>query len=74
MADVPRGERALDVLLQGRTAILIAHRLTTAMKSDRIVVIEDGRVVESGAPDALINAGGRFAAMHATWGEHATSS
>jgi ATP-binding cassette subfamily B protein len=67
-------ERALDVLLQGRTAILIAHRLTTAMKSDRIVVIEGGRVVESGAPQELISSGGRFAAMHETWTEHATES
>lgn len=65
-------ERALDVLLQGRTAILIAHRLTTAMKSDRIVVIEGGRIVESGAPDELIRSGGRFAAMHEAWTEHAT--
>jgi ATP-binding cassette subfamily B protein len=63
-------ERALDVLLQERTAILIAHRLTTAMKSDRIVVIDGGRVVESGRPEDLVEAGGRFAAMHRTWAEH----
>ena len=40
-------EAALDVLLQARTAVLIAHRLTTAMKADRIVVVDDGRIVET---------------------------
>jgi ATP-binding cassette subfamily B protein len=64
-------ERALDVLLQGRTAILIAHRLSTALKSDRIVVIEDGSIVESGPPEELLEADGRFAAMHSTWTAHA---
>lgn len=60
-------ERALDVVLQGRTAVLIAHRLSTAMRSDRVVVLEAGRVVEQGTPSALLADGGRFAAMHATW-------
>ena len=41
-------ERALDRLLEGRTAILIAHRLTTAMRADRIVVVDHGRIVEAG--------------------------
>jgi ATP-binding cassette subfamily B protein len=64
-------EHALDALLQERTAILIAHRLTTAMKSDRIVVIEDGRIAESGSPDELLSEGGRFAQMYDAWIEHA---
>ena len=42
-------EKALDVLLEARTAVLIAHRLTTAMRADRIVVIEDGALAEGGA-------------------------
>jgi ATP-binding cassette, subfamily B, bacterial len=58
----------VDVLLQGRTAILIAHRLTTDMKSERVVVIDAGHIVESGAPEQ--RAGGRFAAMHSTWTGH----
>src|SRR4029450_1988866 len=45
-------DTALDVLLEGRTAIIVAHRLSTAMKADRIVVIHDGRIVESGHPAA----------------------
>ncbi|MBO0732417.1 MAG: ABC transporter ATP-binding protein, partial [Acidimicrobiaceae bacterium] len=60
-------ERALDVLLEGRTAILIAHRLSTAQKADRIVVIDEGRIVEVGHHDELIEAGGRYAEMYATW-------
>jgi ATP-binding cassette subfamily B protein len=64
-------EAALDVLLAARTAILIAHRLTTAMKADRIVVVEDGRVVETGSHDELVERGGRYADMYATWISHA---
>jgi ATP-binding cassette, subfamily B, bacterial len=60
-------ETALDVLLEGRTAILIAHRLSTAMKADRIVVINEGRVVEIGAHEELVAAEGQYAAMYETW-------
>lgn len=63
-------EEALDVLLEGRTAILIAHRLATAMRADRIAVIHDGRVAELGTHDELVAAGGRYAAMVATWHRH----
>jgi ATP-binding cassette, subfamily B, bacterial len=63
-------EAALDVLLAQRTAVLIAHRLTTAMKADRIVVIDDGRVLESGSHDELVARGGRYAEMYATWTSH----
>jgi ATP-binding cassette, subfamily B, bacterial len=72
-------ENALDVLLEGRTAILIAHRLSTAMKADRIVVINEGRVVEIGAHDELVAADGQYAAMYETWahqgsaGEHSSA-
>ena len=63
-------EAALDVLLQTRTAVLIAHRLTTAMKADRIVVVDDGRIVERGSHAELVAQGGRYAGMYATWISH----
>ena len=63
-------EAALDVLLEARTAVLIAHRLTTAMKADRIVVVDDGRIVESGPHDQLVADGGRYAEMYETWTSH----
>jgi ATP-binding cassette subfamily B protein len=63
-------ERALDAVLDGRTAILIAHRLATAMRADRIAVVHDGRVVELGSHDQLVGLDGRYAAMYATWLRH----
>jgi ATP-binding cassette subfamily B protein len=60
-------ERALDRLLEGRSAILIAHRLTTAQQADRIVVIDEGGIVEMGTPSELLKAGGEYAAMYNAW-------
>jgi ATP-binding cassette subfamily B protein len=60
-------ESALDVLLDNRTAILIAHRLSTAMRADRIMVVDFGRIIEVGSHDELVAAGGRYAEMYATW-------
>jgi ATP-binding cassette subfamily B protein len=64
-------EHALDVLLEGRTAIIIAHRLQTAMRADRIAVVHDGEIVELGSHDELVAQGGRYADMYATWEAHA---
>jgi subfamily B ATP-binding cassette protein HlyB/CyaB len=50
-------------ICQNRTVILIAHRLRTLRHASRIVAIEQGRVVEDGAPDALLRAGGRYAQL-----------
>jgi ATP-binding cassette subfamily B protein len=65
-----RVEAALDALLDGRTAILVAHRLSTAMRADRIIVVDDHRIVESGPHDELVTAGGPYASMFATWARH----
>jgi ATP-binding cassette subfamily C protein len=60
-------ERAAAVALAGRTAVVIAHRLTQAAAADRIVVLDKGRIVESGPHDDLVRAGGRYAALWAAW-------
>ncbi len=67
-------ERALDVLLEGRTAIVIAHRLATAMRADRIAVVDEGRIVELGSHDELVALGGRYSAMYGTWVAHGGSA
>jgi ATP-binding cassette subfamily B protein len=54
-------------LLGGRTAIVIAHRLATAKRADRIAVIDGGKLVELGSHDELLARGGRYAQMYATW-------
>ena len=66
-------EAALDILLEARTAVLIAHRLTTAMKADRIVVVDQGRIVEVGPHAELVERRGRYAEMYATWTSHSES-
>ncbi|HUV57988.1 MAG TPA: ABC transporter ATP-binding protein [Acidimicrobiales bacterium] len=60
-------EHALDRLLEGRSAILIAHRLTTAQRADRIVVIDHGGIAEMGTPSELLAAGGAYARMYDAW-------
>jgi ABC-type multidrug transport system fused ATPase/permease subunit len=60
-------QQALRRLRQGRTTILIAHRLSTVVEADQIAVVEDGRVVEAGTPDELLDGGGRFAELYGRW-------
>ena len=64
-------EAALDKILEGRTAIIVAHRLTTAMRADRVIVIDNGSVVEQGTHEELVRRGGRYAEMYEIWAEHA---
>ena len=67
-------EQALDVLLSGRTAVVIAHRLATARRADRIAVVDRGRIVELGSHRELVAAGGRYATMFAVWESHSEGS
>ncbi|WP_256673866.1 ABC transporter ATP-binding protein [Nocardia cyriacigeorgica] len=60
---------ALETVLRDRTAVIIAHRLSTVSIADRVLVLEAGRIVEDGAPRALIAGNGRFAGLHAAWRE-----
>lgn len=62
-------QAALRTVLAGRTALVIAHRLSTVLGADRVLVIHEGSVVEDGSPQQLIASGGRFAAMYASWDE-----
>jgi subfamily B ATP-binding cassette protein MsbA len=57
-------QTALAELLRGRTTLVIAHRLTTIERADRILVMDEGRIVESGTHATLIAAGGVYAALH----------
>lgn len=59
-------QTALDAALEGRTSIVIAHRLSTIRAADRILVVEDGRVVESGTHESLLAAGGLYAELYET--------
>ena len=59
-------QRALDAALRGRTSLVIAHRLSTIRQADRIVVVDDGRVVETGRHEELLGLGGLYAHLHAT--------
>jgi ATP-binding cassette subfamily B protein len=62
-------QRALATVLTDRTAVVIAHRLSTVQSADRVLVLEHGRIVEDGPPDELITRDGRYAALHQAWVE-----
>jgi ABC-type multidrug transport system fused ATPase/permease subunit len=62
-------QRALRTLLKGRTAFIIAHRLSTVEIADRVLVIDDGRLVEDGPPHELRAGIGRYGSLHRAWVE-----
>ncbi|MGZ8784744.1 MAG: ABC transporter ATP-binding protein [Acidimicrobiia bacterium] len=62
-----RVEGALSILLEGRTAMVIAHRLQTARRADRVVLVDGGRIIEEGPHDDLIAQGGAYARLSEVW-------
>jgi ATP-binding cassette, subfamily B, bacterial len=70
LLDIPserQVQAALRTVLAGRTAMIIAHRLSTVAIADRVLVLDRGRVVEDGAPGDLITGSGEYAALHSSW-------
>jgi ATP-binding cassette subfamily B protein len=63
-------QEGLDVVMQSRTAIVIAHRLSTVKHADRIIVMRDGRIIEEGTHDSLMTAGGHYAELYNTYFRH----
>ena len=57
----------LKTLLKGRTAIIIAHRLSTVSIADRVLVMEHGAIIEDGSPEQLIASGGKFSKLYKAW-------
>ena len=60
-------EAALDRLMQGRTTIVVAHRLSTVQRADRIVVVDQARIAEAGTHNELVALGGKYAALAQAW-------
>lgn len=60
-------QRAMSTVLHGRTAVVVAHRLSTVQIADRVLVMEQGKIVEDGTPAELIAGTGRFADLHRAW-------
>jgi ATP-binding cassette subfamily B protein len=60
-------QRALATVLAHRTAVVIAHRLSTVQIADRVLVLDHGRIVEDGPPAELVRSDGRYAALHRAW-------
>jgi ABC-type multidrug transport system fused ATPase/permease subunit len=60
-------QRAVRTILAERTALIIAHRLSTVEIAERVLVVDGGRIVEDGPPEQLIARAGRFAGLHQAW-------
>jgi ATP-binding cassette, subfamily B, bacterial len=62
-------QSALQTILTGRTAVIIAHRLSTVAIADRVLVLEHGRIIEDGTPEELLTTAGEYSALHTSWQE-----
>jgi ATP-binding cassette subfamily B protein len=62
-------QRALMSILADRTALIIAHRVSTVEIADRVLILEEGRIIEDGSPTELLGAGGHYARLHSAWAE-----
>jgi ABC-type multidrug transport system fused ATPase/permease subunit len=62
-------QEALQTILAGRTALIIAHRLSTVAIADRVLVLEHGRIIEDGSPAELLTSDGEYSALHTSWQE-----
>jgi ABC-type multidrug transport system fused ATPase/permease subunit len=63
-------QEGLDIVMSGRTSIVIAHRLSTVKHADRIIVLKAGRVIEEGSHDMLLRQGGHYAELYSTYFRH----
>lgn len=63
-------QQALNMILANTTSILIAHRLSTVKAADRIIVLEDGKIIEEGGHDSLLSQGGHYATLYNTYFRH----
>ncbi len=72
LLDIPSERLVQDALLRilaGRTAVIIAHRLSTVAIADRVLVLDHGRIIEDGTPDELLATAGEYSALHSSWQE-----
>jgi ATP-binding cassette subfamily B protein len=70
LLDIPSERLVQDALLRilaGRTAVIIAHRLSTVAIADRVLVLDHGRIIEDGPPAELLTTGGEYSALHTSW-------
>jgi ATP-binding cassette subfamily B protein len=65
-----RIQKAFSLMMQGRTSFIVAHRLSTIMNADVILVMKDGNVIEQGTHESLLSAGGYYATLYHSQFEH----